>query len=110
MPQLNLPLFDGGRNRANLDLAQVRERADVVAYEQAIEAAFREVANALDAHATLSQAEPRSRERSNASNCVLRECMNAWMPVWKTAARCWPSGPASLRPNSITWIPHANAC
>ncbi|KEZ96675.1 outer membrane channel protein [Xanthomonas vasicola pv. vasculorum NCPPB 895] len=63
MPQLNLPLFDGGRNRANLDLAQVRKRADVVAYEQAIESAFREVANALDAHATLSQAEPRSREQ-----------------------------------------------
>ncbi|KPL47369.1 outer membrane channel protein, partial [Xanthomonas axonopodis] len=44
-------------------LAQVRKRADVIAYEQAIESAFREVANALDAHATLSQAEPRSREQ-----------------------------------------------
>ena len=61
MPQLNLPLFDGGLHRANLELAQLRKRADVLAYEQAIESAFREVANALDAYATLSQAEPRAR-------------------------------------------------
>lgn len=63
-PQLNLPLFDGGRNRANLALAQLRQRADVVAYEQAIQSAFREVADALDAHATLADSEPRARAQA----------------------------------------------
>ncbi len=64
MPKLELPLFDGGRNRANLELAQLRKRADVAAYEQTIEAAFREVADALDAHATACVAEPRARAQA----------------------------------------------
>ncbi|XOL67583.1 efflux transporter outer membrane subunit [Xanthomonas arboricola] len=63
-PQLNLPLFDGGRNRANLALAQLRQRADVAAYEQAIQSAFREVADALDAHATLADSESRARAQA----------------------------------------------
>jgi len=46
-PQLNLPLFDGGRNQSNLDLAQVREQIAVAEYEKAIQAAFREMADAL---------------------------------------------------------------
>ncbi len=46
-PQLNLPLFDGGRNRANLDLAQVRKQIAVADYEKTIQIAFREVADAL---------------------------------------------------------------
>ncbi|UZD97737.1 efflux transporter outer membrane subunit [Pseudomonas corrugata] len=46
-PQLSLPLFDGGRNRANLKLAQVRKQIAVAQYEQAIQVAFREVADVL---------------------------------------------------------------
>lgn len=33
-PQLNLPLFDGGRNRANLDLATARQQSAVAQYER----------------------------------------------------------------------------
>jgi len=57
MPQLSLPIFDFGRNRANLDLAWTRRQAGVVEYENAIRRAFREVADTLDARATLAQAE-----------------------------------------------------
>lgn len=46
-PQLNLPLFDGGRNRANLDLAQVRKQIAVAEYEKTIQTAFREMADVL---------------------------------------------------------------
>lgn len=46
-PQLSLPLFAGGHNVAELDVAKVGERLDVVAYEKAIQTAFREVADAL---------------------------------------------------------------
>src|SRR5690606_17191241 len=45
-PQISLPLFDGGRNRANLDLAEARKNIAVAQYEQAIQTAFREVADA----------------------------------------------------------------
>ncbi|KAA8697449.1 RND efflux system, outer membrane lipoprotein, NodT [Pseudomonas caricapapayae] len=46
-PQLNLPLFDGGRNQANLDLARVRQQIAVAEYEKAIQNAFREMAGVL---------------------------------------------------------------
>lgn len=53
MPSLTLPIFAGGRNRAGLDLAEVRKEAAVAAYEGTIQTAFREVADALAATDTL---------------------------------------------------------
>ena len=46
-PQISVPLFEGGHNVAELDVARVSERLEVVAYEKAIQSAFREVADAL---------------------------------------------------------------
>ncbi|WP_158902590.1 efflux transporter outer membrane subunit [Burkholderia sp. L27(2015)] len=48
-PQLTLPIFSGGRNRANLNLATVRKDIAVTDYEKAIQTAFREVSDALAA-------------------------------------------------------------
>lgn len=48
-PQLVLPIFDGGRNKANLSLAEVKRDTNVARYEKAIQTAFREVADALAA-------------------------------------------------------------
>lgn len=53
-PALSLPIFDNGRNEANLDLAKVRANIAVSNYEKTIQVAFREVADALDARATLA--------------------------------------------------------
>lgn len=53
-PQLLLPIFDAGRNQANLDAARVGRDIAVAQYEKAIQAAFREVADALAARATLA--------------------------------------------------------
>jgi len=55
VPQLVLPIFDGGRNRANLDVAQVRKNVAVAEYERTIQTAFREVADALVARASLDE-------------------------------------------------------
>jgi multidrug efflux system outer membrane protein len=54
-PQLTVPLFTGGRNAANLDAAKVRAKIEVARYEQAIQVAFREVADALVARATFDE-------------------------------------------------------
>lgn len=54
-PQLTLPIFDAGRNRANLDLAWVRRDAAVAEYEAAIQQAFREVADALAGREALAE-------------------------------------------------------
>jgi multidrug efflux system outer membrane protein len=54
-PQITLPIFSGGANLANLDLAHVRKRIEIAQYERAIQSAFREVADALVARRTLTQ-------------------------------------------------------
>jgi len=46
-PQISVPLFAGGKNVAGLDSAKAGQRLQVVAYEKAIQTAFREVADAL---------------------------------------------------------------
>ncbi|MFT7723907.1 MAG: efflux transporter outer membrane subunit [Roseateles sp.] len=55
MPQVSLPLFDAGRNRAGLKIAEVDRDIAVAQYEGAIQAAFRDVADALAQRATIGQ-------------------------------------------------------
>ena len=47
VPSLSLPLFDAGRIRANVDLTEARKVRAVAVYEQTVQGAFREVADAL---------------------------------------------------------------
>ena len=54
-PQLVLPIFDAGRNRANLTLTEVRKNIAVADYEKTIQTAFREVADALAARDYLGE-------------------------------------------------------
>lgn len=54
-PQLLLPIFDAGRNRGNLTLTEVRKDLAIADYEKTIQTAFREVADALVARASLDQ-------------------------------------------------------
>ncbi|MGE8706412.1 MAG: efflux transporter outer membrane subunit [Achromobacter sp.] len=56
-PQITLPIFSGGRNVANLDLASVRKDIAVAQYERTIQTAFREVSDALVATETLRREE-----------------------------------------------------
>lgn len=55
LPHISIPIFDAGRNRASLDLAQVRRDMAVVKYEKTIQTAFREVSDALAARKWLDQ-------------------------------------------------------
>jgi len=54
-PQVVLPIFDAGRNRSNLTLTEVRKNLAITDYEKTIQTAFREVADALVARASLEQ-------------------------------------------------------
>ena len=54
-PSIVLPLFDAGRNQANLDAAQAGRDIAVAQYERAVQTAFREVADALAGRATLDE-------------------------------------------------------
>ena len=54
-PSLSLPIFDAGRNRAALQLAEVRRDLAVVNYEKSVQAAFRDVSDALSARRWLGE-------------------------------------------------------
>lgn len=47
MPQIKLPIFDGGRLRAGVEVAQANQRIALSQYEKAVQTAFKEVADAL---------------------------------------------------------------
>ncbi len=51
-PQITVPIFTWGKNRATLDLSKIQKDLDVAAYEKTIQTAFQEVADALAARAT----------------------------------------------------------
>ena len=53
-PSITLPIFDMGRNQANLEGAQAARAIAVAQYEKSIQTAFREVADALAGRATLA--------------------------------------------------------
>ena len=55
IPKIELPIFNAGRNKANLRLAEIRQQQSVVNYEQKIQAAFRQVADALALRDSLNQ-------------------------------------------------------
>jgi len=54
-PQVTQPLFQGGQLRAELQLSRLRKDVAVLQYEQAIQAAFREVRDGLAGSATYAQ-------------------------------------------------------
>ena len=52
MPQISLPIFEGGRNLANLEVAEIQKDINIARYEGTIQTAFREVADALAGRGT----------------------------------------------------------
>ena len=48
-PSISLPIFDGGARKRSLDLADVRRELAVADFEKTVQAAFRDVADALSA-------------------------------------------------------------
>ncbi len=71
-PQLVLPIFDAGRNRANLQVAQVNRDIALAQYERAIQTAFREVADALAGRATLGEQLRAQRAQADAEETRAR--------------------------------------
>ncbi|HDT4047574.1 TPA: efflux transporter outer membrane subunit [Enterobacter bugandensis] len=55
IPKIELPIFNAGRNKANLTLAEIRQQQSVVNYEQKIQSAFKQVADALALRGSINQ-------------------------------------------------------
>ncbi|CAN5314337.1 efflux transporter outer membrane subunit [soil metagenome] len=54
-PSISLPIFNGGRLKGNLTLAEVRRDLAVAQYEKTVQGAFRDVADALSARRWLTE-------------------------------------------------------
>ena len=69
-PSITLPIFDSGRNKANLNLSEVRKEIAVADYERTVQQAFREVADLLVSRDQLAEqlkaveAQERSQKRA----------------------------------------------
>jgi len=55
VPKIDIPIFNAGRNKANLKLAEIRQQQSVVNYQQKIQNAFKEVADALALRVSIGQ-------------------------------------------------------
>jgi multidrug efflux system outer membrane protein len=55
IPQITVPIFNAGRNKANLKVAELQKDINIAQYEKAIHTAFREVADALALKATVDE-------------------------------------------------------
>lgn len=88
IPQITMPIFEAGRNKANLDLASIRTDIGVANYERTIQSAFREVADELAARRTLgTQLEAQTRlvaatqSAYNVSDARYREGIDNYLAV-----------------------------
>ena len=71
-PSLTLPIFDAGRNQANLQVSRIARDIAVAQYEKALQNAFREVADALASRTTLAEQLRASQAQANAESIRFR--------------------------------------
>lgn len=55
IPKVEIPIFNAGRNKANLKLAEIRQQQSVVNYEQKIQAAFKEISDIFALRVSISK-------------------------------------------------------
>lgn len=71
-PSISLPIFDAGRARANVAVAEVQRDIAVAQYDQAIQGAFREAADALVARQTYAEQATAQQAQAEAEAARLR--------------------------------------
>ena len=71
-PSIGLPLFDGGRNKGNLNYARASQQAAVATYQKTVQTAFREVADALAQRGTIDEQIAAQDARVNASRVAAK--------------------------------------
>jgi multidrug efflux system outer membrane protein len=67
-PNVSLPIFDAGANRATLEAAKVEQQIQVQNYQLTLQTAFKEVADALAVRSTLDQRLAAQQALTDASN------------------------------------------
>jgi multidrug efflux system outer membrane protein len=71
-PQITMPIFDAGRNLANLKVSEVDRKIFLAQYEKSIQSAFREVADALAQRGTIDEQLDAQRSLTDATAASYR--------------------------------------
>jgi multidrug efflux system outer membrane protein len=71
-PLIRIPIFEAGRLQASLDVAEVQREINVAFYEKTIQAAFREVADALAERVMLAERLDARRQQVEATQAAYR--------------------------------------
>lgn len=71
VPQIDLPLFDGGARRAQVEVNEATRREAMANYESALQSAFREVGDALAVRDSLSERLEAQQEQVKAARRTL---------------------------------------
>ena len=71
-PQVALPLFDAGRRRGNVRLAEAQQLGAVATYERTLQVAFREVADALATRGTITEQVAARTARADSATVAAR--------------------------------------
>lgn len=105
-PQLVLPIFDYGRNSANLGSAKAGRDIAVAQYERSIQAAFREVSDALAGQATFSEqlsaqraVEAAEAERFKLSDLRYREGASSYLDLLDAQRSLFSAQQAAVQAN-----------
>lgn len=110
-PRVTVPIFNGGSNKANLDVARIRTRTEAARYEKTIQTAFREVADALiartsyqrqmDAQSLLIEAQ---QKRYDLAEARYRQGLDAYLNVLSAQQDLYSSRQSLLqtRADSLT--------
>jgi multidrug efflux system outer membrane protein len=87
-PQITLPIFTGGKNKASLDLSKIEKDINIAQYEKTLQTAFREVDDALSARQTLDQQLVAQRalledtsQSYNLANLRFKNGVDSFLPV-----------------------------
>ncbi|MBK1688792.1 efflux transporter outer membrane subunit [Rubrivivax gelatinosus] len=78
VPQVSLPIFDGGANSANLEAARAARDIALAQYEKAIQVAFQEVAQALAEREALGERIAAQQALLKASGSALELARARW--------------------------------
>ncbi|MDR1657554.1 MAG: efflux transporter outer membrane subunit [Deltaproteobacteria bacterium] len=75
---VSIPIFSGGRNRANLKLAEVEREMAIVEYEMVVQTAFKEVKDALEVRKLITERVAAQRKYLSAQRRVLELATNRY--------------------------------
>ncbi|MBQ9724202.1 MAG: efflux transporter outer membrane subunit, partial [Neisseriaceae bacterium] len=71
-PQITVPIFTWGALKSNLDLSHIRKNMAIVQYEQAVQNAFRDTSDALNAQKTIADQAAAQEKIAQATGKVLQ--------------------------------------